>query len=59
MAKQHRMALATALGLWCGLAPAAWQSAAMVHWALVAIAVLAVSTALRRLWTVAAYLRDH
>jgi phosphatidylglycerophosphate synthase len=53
MAKQQRMAIATLVALWCGLAPAAWQ----VRWngftlpvlALVVITVLSVVTAGRRL----------
>lgn len=48
MAKQHRMALVTALALWCGLAPAGWVGAPP-RWALIAIILLATLTALRRL----------
>jgi phosphatidylglycerophosphate synthase len=53
MAKQQRMAMATLVALWCGLAPASWQ----VSWiglslpalALVVITALSVVTAGRRL----------
>jgi phosphatidylglycerophosphate synthase len=52
MAKQQRMALATALGVWCGLAPVGWQVLAgwpLAAWALAVITILATVTALRRL----------
>ncbi|WP_439576903.1 CDP-alcohol phosphatidyltransferase family protein [Elioraea sp.] len=53
MAKQQRMAIATLVALWCGLAPASWQ----VSWiglslpalALVVITALSIVTAGRRL----------
>ncbi|MDB5413090.1 MAG: phosphatidylglycerophosphate synthase [Rubritepida sp.] len=48
MAKQHRMALVTALALWCALAPLGWSLGlpAIVLWI---ILVLALATAWRRL----------
>jgi len=57
MAKQQRMALVTALALWCALAPLSWQ-AAPPAWALVAITALATLTALRRLQGAARALRS-
>ncbi|WP_439598342.1 CDP-alcohol phosphatidyltransferase family protein [Falsiroseomonas sp.] len=57
MAKQHRMALVTALALWCALAPAAWQGPGLVAGLLVVITLLASLTALRRLLAGAAALR--
>ncbi|WP_144185971.1 CDP-alcohol phosphatidyltransferase family protein [Elioraea rosea] len=50
MAKQQRMAVVTALALWCGLAPSAWSPDASLAWAaLVLIALGALLTAGRRL----------
>lgn len=49
MAKQHRMALVTALCLWLALAPAAWRYPALVPWVLWAVIVLALVTCCRRL----------
>ncbi|EHM02881.1 CDP-alcohol phosphatidyltransferase [Acetobacteraceae bacterium AT-5844] len=52
MAKQQRMALATALGIWCAVTPLGWQSVAGWHlaaWVLALITVLASVTAWRRL----------
>jgi len=52
MAKQQRMALATALGVWCALTPLSWQVAFGWHlaaWVLAVITVLASVTAWRRL----------
>lgn len=48
MAKQHRMALVTALAVWCALTPAAWSSGlpAIALWV---ILVLSLVTAWRRL----------
>ena len=56
MAKQQRMALATALGLWCGLVPVSWRVLAgwpLAGWVLVIITLLAAFTAWRRLSHVA------
>lgn len=58
MAKQHRMAVVTALALWQGLAPAAWVGAAPSRWGLAAIAVLSLLTAARRLARAARALRS-
>ncbi|WP_426956315.1 CDP-alcohol phosphatidyltransferase family protein [Muricoccus radiodurans] len=50
MAKQHRMALVTALGVWGAVAPWSWQaSLRLAFWTLVAIAALSLLTAIRRL----------
>lgn len=53
MAKQQRMAIATLVALWCGLAPATWQMSwrgfSLPELALVVITVLSVLTAGRRL----------
>jgi phosphatidylglycerophosphate synthase len=60
MAKQQRMALATALGLWCGLVPVSWRVLAdwpLAGWVLVAITLLASFTAWRRLSHVAKALK--
>lgn len=61
MAKQQRMAVVTAVALWCGLAPAPWQVAwhglGLPVLALAAITVLAVATAARRLAGIARALR--
>ena len=56
MAKQHRMALVTALAVWCAVTPFAWH-APLPYWTLVVITVLATLTALRRLAGIAAHLR--
>jgi phosphatidylglycerophosphate synthase len=58
MAKQQRMALATALALWCAAAPARWGTAsALPAFVLAAIAVLSLLTAARRLRRIAGALR--
>jgi hypothetical protein len=64
MAKRHRMALVTALALWCGLAPAGWWPAAAgglgpVALVLAAIAALSLLTAARRLARAARALRGR
>jgi uncharacterized membrane protein YcjF (UPF0283 family) len=56
MAKQHRMALATALALWCAVVPGDWGGAMMVAAVLVVITVGSVFTAWRRLARAAAVL---
>ncbi|WP_376089843.1 CDP-alcohol phosphatidyltransferase family protein [Roseomonas sp. CCTCC AB2023176] len=56
MAKQHRMALVTALAIWCAATPLAWH-AALPSWSLVVITVLSVLTALRRLAGISGHLR--
>jgi phosphatidylglycerophosphate synthase len=58
MAKQHRMAVLTAVALFCGLAPASWQP----EWGLPAAGLLVIAvgglvTVARRLTRTAAYLR--
>ena len=57
MAKQHRMALVTALALWCALTPHAWRPAILglghEAWVLIAIALLSLATAWRRLARIA------
>lgn len=57
MAKQHRMALITALALWCALTPHAWRPAILglghEAWVLVAITLLSLVTAWRRLARIA------
>lgn len=57
MAKQQRMAIATLVALWCGLAPATWQMSwrgfSLPELALVVITVLSVLTAGRRLVSIA------
>lgn len=58
MAKQHRMALVTALAVWCAVTPAAWQGH-LPRWALIAITVLATVTALRRLAGTVSHLRTR
>lgn len=58
MAKQQRMALVTALGLWGALAPLSWQAALpLPAWALWLILLLSLATALRRLAGTARVLR--
>jgi phosphatidylglycerophosphate synthase len=53
MAKQQRMFIATALGVWCAVVPPDWRApdwrVDVVWWALVAITLLSAVTALRRL----------
>jgi phosphatidylglycerophosphate synthase len=59
MAKQQRMALATATGIWCALTPLSWQAVAGWHlgsWVLAVITVLAAFTAWRRLSRTARHL---
>lgn len=56
MAKQHRMALATGLALWCAVVPGDWGGAMMVVAVLVVITVGSVFTAWRRLVRAAAAL---
>ena len=56
MAKQQRMAVVTAVAVWCAVAPAAW-SAPVPGWALWLITALATLTAARRLWRIARALR--
>ena len=59
MAKQHRMAVVTALALWQGLVPDAWGvGGAPSRWALAAITVLSLLTAARRLARAARSLRS-
>jgi len=58
MAKQQRMALATALAVWCAVVPAGWGTAsALPAGVLSLIAVLALLTAARRLRGIAVALR--
>ena len=61
MAKQQRMAVATAVALWCGLAPASWQVAwqdlTLPTLALILVTVLSIATAARRLAGIARALR--
>ncbi len=59
MAKQQRMALVTALGVWCALTPLSWQVVAawpLAAWVLAIIALLAAVTAWRRLARTAKHL---
>jgi phosphatidylglycerophosphate synthase len=50
MAKQQRMFAVTLLGLWAGLAPAAWQAGfSAAWWVLVIVTALSFLTAIRRL----------
>lgn len=56
MAKQHRMALATGLAVWCAVIPGAWGGAWAVWGVLVVITVGSVATAWRRLARAAAAL---
>lgn len=56
MAKQHRMALATGLALWCAVVPGGWGGAWAVWAVLVAITLGSVLTAWRRLARAAAAL---
>lgn len=61
MAKQQRMAVATAVALWCGLASASWQVAwqglTLPTLALILVTVLSIATAARRLAGIARGLR--
>ena len=57
MAKQQRMALVTALALWCAVTPLPWQGA-LPYWALAVITALATLTAARRLLGTAHALRS-
>ncbi len=56
MAKQHRMALATALAVWCALLPGAWAGPAAVTVVLAVITLGSLVTAWRRLARAAAAL---
>ncbi|WP_338148329.1 CDP-alcohol phosphatidyltransferase family protein [Neoroseomonas eburnea] len=57
MAKQHRMALATALGVWCAVVPAAWSGGAWAPWTVLAVILAgSLATAWRRLARAAAAL---
>ncbi len=56
MAKQHRMALVTALAVWCALVPGMWGGAEAVMTVLVVITIGSVFTAWRRLARAAAAL---
>jgi phosphatidylglycerophosphate synthase len=56
MAKQHRMAVVTAVAAFGAVTPAAWGARDIAYWALVAITLLAVVTAWRRLNRAAAWL---
>ena len=58
MAKPHRMALVTALAVWCALAPWGWGGgSALPRLGLIVILVLSAVTAARRLRRIAADLR--
>jgi phosphatidylglycerophosphate synthase len=57
MAKQHRMALATALAVWCALVPGGWTGQGAVWLVLVVVALGSVLTAWLRLSRAAAALR--
>ncbi len=58
MAKQQRMAVVTALAIWCAFAPSAWGAGfAVPVTVLAAVTLLSVLTAARRLWRTAAALR--
>ncbi len=56
MAKQHRMALVTALAIWCACVPGAWGGSVAVRMVLAAIVIGSVLTSLRRLARAAAAL---
>lgn len=57
MAKQHRMALATGLGLWCAVVPAAWSGGAWAPRAVLTVILLgSLATSWRRLARAAAAL---
>lgn len=57
MAKQHRMALVTAVALWHGLTPTAWWPIDLVHLALYLIMALSLVTTWRRLYGAWRFLR--
>jgi hypothetical protein len=57
MAKPHRMALATALAVWCALIPGAWGGVWVVQVVLVVITLGSLLTAWLRLSRGAAALR--
>jgi phosphatidylglycerophosphate synthase len=58
MAKQQRMAAATALAVWCAVAPAGWGAgSALPAVVLAAVTALTAFTAARRLWRIAGALR--
>ena len=60
MAKQQRMALATAAGVWCALVPAAWSGGLWVPWLVLAVvAAGSLLTAWLRLARAAAALRGR
>ena len=56
MAKQHRMAIVTALAVWCAVAPARWSGAEGVLVVLIVITLGSIATAMRRLLRAAAAL---
>jgi phosphatidylglycerophosphate synthase len=61
MAKPHRMFLVTVTALWCGLAPGAWQPATGPGAATLALAVIALGSAVtcaRRLARTASFLKS-
>ncbi len=58
MAKQHRMAVVTAVAVWCAVTPHSWH-ASVPFWALVVIAILSAATAARRLAGTVAALRSR
>jgi phosphatidylglycerophosphate synthase len=63
MAKQQRMFTVTVVAVYCGLAPADWQphddaGRGIMAVGLLAIVVLGLVTALRRLWRIAGYLKE-
>ena len=51
MAKQHRMALVTALAVWCAVLPAAWSGGAWAPW--VVLVVIALGSLLTAWWRLA------
>jgi phosphatidylglycerophosphate synthase len=64
MAKQQRMALITAVALYCTIAPTSWQKDLIAEWDLVDFALLAIIlgglvTAMRRLARIAQLLRQR
>jgi phosphatidylglycerophosphate synthase len=59
MAKQHRMALATALAIWCAVIPGAWGGPAAMQAVLAVITLGALLTAWLRLSRAAAALRGR
>ena len=59
MAKQQRMALATALAVWCAVVPWGWGTgSALPAWVLAVVIAASVYTAARRLWRIARALRQ-